>query len=64
MELQDPRLQERKRILLNETKLLINLLEEKTGNINWEMIANLGEEIKLTAETAMSLDCKKNTHTK
>lgn len=52
----DSRLVNRQLFILEQTKSIIKMLEGDTKEIDWSLIANIGEEITATAKTAMSLD--------
>jgi protein-arginine kinase activator protein McsA len=56
----DPRLIGRKKYLLEQIKMISELLQKDIENIDWELIARLGEEIDATAKTAKTLVINKS----
>ncbi len=56
----DPRLIGRKKYLLEQIKMISELLQNDIENIDWELIARLGEEIDATAKTAQTLAINKS----
>ena len=56
----DPRLIERKKYLLEQIKMISEILENDVEKIDWELIAKLGCEIEATAKTAKTLVINKS----
>lgn len=52
----DPRLVQRRMILLEYLNALSKLIEGNVDGINWELIAEIGGEIQATAKTAQTLE--------
>ena len=62
--LDDSRLVNRQKFLLEQAIELIEILNSETNNIDWELIAKLGCEIEATAKTTQTLVVKKPTNNK
>lgn len=54
----DPRLVQRRMILLEYLNALSKLIEGNVDGINWQLIAEIGGEIQATAKTAQTLATK------
>ena len=54
----DPRLVQRRMILLEYLNALSKLIKGNVDGINWELIAEIGGEIQATAKTAQTLATK------
>lgn len=56
----DSRLIGRQKFLLEQIKMISELLQNDIENIDWELIAKLGGEIQATAKTAQTLAINKS----
>ena len=60
----DPRLVQRRMILLEYLNALSKLIEGNVDGINWELIAEIGGEIQATAQTLATKPSQKSINKK